>query len=217
MSDVWIQLGVGIFSAVIGGLIPLLIQWTRRDASSPPVGQTAVAKSRAGGVAIATTGPVNGDINVDVDNSRKIAIKNVHNSYVQPQGAGKVGTSNDEMWGFGLLVVLGIGLFATQFYVILWFAVGAVIGLLATAVLGARRAWRLHLWDRQKDPVIVAEVILAVVATVWVWIAVLSATHNRASFEDLRSRAQAEAALMPLETDGIAHWVGVVLNPIAAF
>lgn len=217
MSDIWIQLGVGIISAVVGAMLPLLIRWVRRDEPSPPIRQTAVAKSRAGGVAIATTGSVNGDINVDVDNSRRIAIKNVHNSYHQPQGAGKPGASNDEMWGFGLLAFLGIGLFATQFNVVLWFAIGAVIGLLATAVLGAQRAWRLYLWDRQKDPVIVAEVVLAVGATMWAWLAVLTSTHNGATFESLRLRSQTEAALMPLEPSGIAHWVGVVLNPIVAF
>lgn len=217
MSEIWIQLGVGIISAVIGALIPLLIQWTRRDESPPPIRQTATARSKVGGVAIATTGPINGDINVDVDNSRRIAIKNVHNSYVQSQGTAKPGASNDEMWGFALLTVLGIGLFATQFNVVFWFAVGAVVGLLATAVLGAQRAWRLNLWDKQKDPVIVTEVTLAVGATIWAWVAVLASTHNGATFESLRARAQAEAALMPLEPSGIAHWIGVVLNPIVSF
>lgn len=217
MSDVWIQLGVGIISAVVGALLPLLIQWTRRGESSPPIRQTATARSRAGGVAIATTGPVNGDINVDIDNSRRIAIKNVHNSYHQTPGAGKPGLSNDEMLGFGLLALLGIGLFATQFNIVFWFAVGAVVGLLATAVLGAQRAWRLYLWDRQKDPVIVAEVTLAVGATIWAWVAVLTSTHNGATFESLRLRAQADAALMSLEPNGLAHWFGIVLNPIVSF
>lgn len=217
MSDIWIQLGVGVISAIVGALLPLLIQWTRRDESSPPVRQTAVAKSRSGGVAIATTGPVNGDINIDVDNSRRIAIKNVHNSHYQRQSAGKPGASNDEMWGFGILAFLGIGLFATQFNMVLWFAVGAVLGLLITAVLGAQRAWRLYLWDREKDPVIVAEVVLAVGATIWAWVSVLASTHNGATFESLRLRAQADAALMSLEPSGIAHWVGIVLNPIVAF
>jgi len=217
MTDILTQLAVGIISAVIGAMIPLFIQRSRGQERSDTAPQVAKARSGPGGVAIATTGPIEGDLRVEVDNRRKFVINNIQERYEQPQGSGSPGMSGDEAWAIGLLGLLVIGLFVTQFNVVLFFAVGVVVGLLVTATLGAQRAWRLRLWDRKKDAMILTEVVLAVAATVWAWITVLTSVHHGTTFETLRLRSEAEAALMPIESGGIARWVGAVFNPIIAF
>jgi len=179
--------------------------------------KTTTAEAGAGGIAVATVDSPDTNTNITVDNRRKFVINNVHNAFPQSQGAGKPGTSNDEAWGFVLLGALAVGLFATHFDVVLWFAIGAVIGLFTTAALGARRARQLRLWDKSKDALIVFEVVLTVIVTVWAWVSVLTSTHKGSSLEALRVRVEAGAAAMPLQSGGFQRWLGTVLNPIVAF
>ena len=218
MSDFLVQIVAGVISAVVGALLPVLIQHSRLRAQTDSLGGVARATARSGrgGVAITATGDVAGDIHVHQDIRRTLVIERVREVNRRVEASGESGNASDRAWGLGLLAALLIGVFATQFNIVFYFAIGAIVGIVITAILGAQRAGRLKLWD-SKDAVILTEVVLAIGVTIWTWITVHRSTNGAVTLKSLRSRAHADAALVPIEPDGIAHWLGVVLNPIVAF
>ncbi|QIK62923.1 hypothetical protein G7068_06705 [Leucobacter viscericola] len=219
MADFLSDLTVGSLSAFIGGgavvLAPTLLKFLRTQKElGKDKRKTANARSGKGGVAVAIQDSPNSDLDIHVDNSRQITIKNITHSNSQV-GANTSKSSGDDPWLIGIAGLVAVGAFAVYFDYVFWFTLGAVLGLLVAGSLAVIRAHSLRLWTR-KDFLIAIEVSIALTATIWTWISIFTASHRGVTLDELRTRA----AEMPSEfptASGLAGWASEFFSPVISF
>ncbi|MFJ2370758.1 hypothetical protein [Microbacterium sp. NPDC087665] len=216
MTDMMTEIAVQSISALVGAgvaSIPPLIQLARTKKTLPQA--KGAGSADRGSSAVVAGESINGDVTVSIDNSR-VVISNMTNSAPKVMTEKAPSASDGAEWGAFVAVAVAAALFASYYTVLSWFVLGVIAGVVVTSTVGAVRARRWRLWDRA-SAIVATEVILALAATVWAWIAIFTAEHAGASLESLRARIAADVAASPAQP-GVGGWLAeVFIAPVATF
>lgn len=165
-------------------------------------------RNAPGGVTVAGDGNITGSISVN--NSKQVVVQNIS---ATPGGRtdSDPAQSDGQIWIAVIVAVIGAGLFVLYYEFLVFFCIGACIGLLVNAVITIRQAIHLRLWDSRAS-LISVEVILTLTAAVFSSWSQLNTTYAGLRLEELSTSTR--SAMPPIDANnGITGYVEWLLAP----
>lgn len=202
------QLTAGTLSAILAGLVMHLLPSVSQKVKRKKVIKKQNIRNAPGGVTVVGDDNITGDISVD--NSKQVVVQNIS---ATPGGRtdSDPAQSDGQIWIAVIVAVIGAGLFVLYYEFVVFFCIGACIGLLVNAVATIRQAIHLRLWDSRAS-LIVVEVILTLTAAAFSSWSQLNTVYAGLRLEELSTSTR--SAMPPIDADnGITGYVEWLLAP----
>ncbi|HKU10925.1 MAG TPA: hypothetical protein VJQ61_06820 [Sinomonas sp.] len=209
MNEFWTQVFSGIVATVVGTVLStLILTRTRRERWKPA---KVVAKNGRGGTQVIVGDSAEGDVNVDVDNSRQIVVQNIAAS---PDPGARRGNSadGDQTWLLVVGAVIAAGLFVTYHQVLFWLMVGFMLGLLITLATAMVRTSRHGLWSSSAVGA-VCEVLLSLGTAGFAAVSVATIQNHGRTLDDLSQQVAAAQAANRHDSGPVGTVISAMVDP----